>query len=142
MMMVFNWEYRDGRVENWWAEPGSSGVSHHQPRSWSRGAKANRRFVYNAFNAGYAIAIHLDEREIQITRFTTNAREKTLFSEIADQNLRDAMEVVAEAIDAPVKFLVIMYLQSIGRDDLAEEIAQGAIDDLPRPETSTTEPVE
>ncbi len=146
MMMVFNWEYRsNGYIENWWCELGSAEcyVQEDRYQNYLRGArvqKSPRRFVYNAFKAGYAIAIHLDEREIQITRFATNVREKTLFSEITDPDLRDAMEVVAEANDAPVKFLVIMYLQTTGRDDLAEEISQGAVDDLMKPSVKKIAP--
>lgn len=130
MMLVFNWQYPDGKVENWWASPGS-------PRCTVRGdyyrssPKPGRRFVYNAFKAGYAIAINLDARAIQVTRFATNERIETLFTAIEDSTLADAMEVVAEADDASVMFLVTMYLRHTNRDDLADEIEAGATQDIP-----------
>lgn len=135
MMLVFNWQYPDGKVENWWASPGSPRCSvagsYTHVGTYHSTPKPGRRFVYNAFKAGYAIAINLDARAIQVTRFSTNERVETLFTAIEDTTLADAMDVVAEADDADVMFLVTMYLRYTDRDDLAAEIEAGATQDIP-----------
>jgi hypothetical protein len=133
-VIVFNWKYPDGSIENWWGsvESDQCVVSNdrHAPK---RLGYVQRRFVYNAFKAKRAIAIHLEAREIQITHFTTGEREHLPFDGVTDPDLRDAMHCVADAPDAGVRFLVIMYLNHVGHVDLADEISQGRANDLETP---------
>jgi hypothetical protein len=133
-VIVFNWKYPDGSVENWWGSAESDQCSVSGDRYASRCNRGvQRRFVYNAFKAKRAIAIHLEAREIQITHFATGEREHLPFDGVSDPDLRDAMHIVADAPDAGVRFLVVMYLNHVGHVDLADEISQGRANDLETP---------
>lgn len=117
-MNIYNWKNPDGSVENW------------QDGPYSR--LGTRRFVYNAFKAGCAVAMDLDRRAFQLVWFKTGVMETIQFSTIRDEDLRLALEAIEMANNSC--FAMVILLQSIGQDAIADDVSRGRSNDIVIPE--------